>query len=145
MARFFVNRPIVAMVMSIVLVLVGFVVMQGLPIAQFPEIVPPMINVTTTYVGASAVDVEQSVATPIEQQVNGVENMIYMKSINGGDGTMTLQVSFEVGSDLDMSNVLAQNRVSQATGIPAGLGEDLRRERQEIARVSADGGDAHVA
>ena len=122
MARFFVNRPIVAMVISIVLVLVGFVVMQGLPIAQFPEIVPPMINVTTTYVGASAVDVEQSVATPVEQQVNGVENMIYMKSINGGDGTLTLQVSFEVGSDLDMSNVLTQNRVSQATAsLPASV------------------------
>src|SRR5512139_1990882 len=114
MARFFVNRPIVAMVMSIVLVLVGFVVMQGLPIAQFPDIVPPMINVTTTYVGASAVDVEQSVATPLELQVNGVENMIYMKSINANDGTLTLQVSFDVGSDLDISNMLTQNRVSQA-------------------------------
>ena len=122
MAQFFVNRPIVAMVISIVLVLVGLITMQGLPIAQFPEIVPPMINVTTTYVGASAVDVEQSVATPLEQQINGVENMIYMKSINGNDGTLTLQVSFEVGSDLDMSNVLTQNRVSQAQAqLPASV------------------------
>jgi HAE1 family hydrophobic/amphiphilic exporter-1 len=103
------------MVISIVMVLVGIIVMQGLPIAQFPDIVPPMINVTTTYVGASAIDVEQSAATPIEQQVNGVENMIYMKSINGNDGTLTLQVSFDVGSDLDMSNVLTQNRVNQAS------------------------------
>jgi hydrophobic/amphiphilic exporter-1 (mainly G- bacteria), HAE1 family len=114
MAKFFINRPIVAMVISIVLVLVGLIVMRGLPISQFPDIVPPMINVTTTFVGASAVDVEQSVATPLEQQVNGVENMIYMKSINANDGTLTLQVSFDVGSNLDMSNVLTQNRVSQA-------------------------------
>ncbi len=114
MAKFFINRPIVAMVISIVMILVGLIVMQRLPISQFPDIVPPMINVTTTFVGASAVDVEQSVATPLEQQVNGVENMIYMKSINANDGTMTLQVSFDVGSDLDMSNVLTQNRVSQA-------------------------------
>ena len=114
MSKFFINRPIVAMVISIVLVMVGFIVMRGLPISQYPEIVPPMINVTTTYVGASSVDVEQSVATPLEQQVNGVENMLYMKSINGNDGTLTLQVSFDVGSDLDMSNVLTQNRVSQA-------------------------------
>jgi HAE1 family hydrophobic/amphiphilic exporter-1 len=117
MSRFFVNRPIVAMVISIVLVLVGFIVMRGLPIAQFPDIVPPVINVTTTYVGASSVDVEQSVATPLEQQVNGVENMIYMKSINVNDGTLTLQVSFDVGSNLDMSNVLTQNRVSQAQAL----------------------------
>jgi HAE1 family hydrophobic/amphiphilic exporter-1 len=115
MSNFFIRRPIVAMVISIVMVLVGIIVMRGLPIAQFPDIVPPMINVTTTYIGASSLDVEQSVATPLEQQVNGVENMIYMKSINGNDGTMTLQVSFDVGSDLDMSNVLTQNRVNQAT------------------------------
>jgi HAE1 family hydrophobic/amphiphilic exporter-1 len=115
MSKFFVNRPIVAMVISIVMILVGLIVMRGLPISQFPDIVPPMINVTTTYVGASSLDVEQSVATPLEQQVNGVENMIYMKSINANDGTLTLQVSFDVGSDLDMSNVLTQNRVSQAS------------------------------
>src|SRR6476660_8723648 len=114
MAHFFINRPIVAMVMSIITVLLGVVAMQGLPIAQYPEIVPPMIQVTTTFIGASATDVESSVATPLEQQVNGVEKMIYMKSTNANDGTMTLKVSFEVGSNLDMDNVLTQNRVSQA-------------------------------
>jgi len=108
------------MVISILMVLVGIIVMRGLPISQFPDIVPPMINVTTTYIGASSVDVEQSVATPLEQQINGVENMIYMKSINANDGTLTLQVSFDVGSDLDMSNVLTQNRVSQATAFLPG-------------------------
>jgi HAE1 family hydrophobic/amphiphilic exporter-1 len=114
MARFFVNRPIVAMVLSIIFVLLGVVAMRGLPIAQYPEIVPPMIQVTTTFIGASATDVEASVATPMEQQINGVEKGIYMKSTNANDGTLTLKVSFEVGSNQDMDNVLTQNRVSQA-------------------------------
>ncbi len=114
MARFFVERPIVAMVISIILVLLGVVAMSGLPIAQYPEIVPPMIQVTTTFIGASATDVEASVATPLEQQVNGVEKGIYMKSTNANDGTLTLKVSFEVGSNQDMDNVFTQNRVSQA-------------------------------
>src|SRR4051794_27293388 len=114
MARFFVNRPIVAMVLSIIMVLLGVVAMRGLPIAQYPEIVPPMVQVTTTFIGASATDVEASVATPLEQQINGVEQGMYLKSTNANDGTLTLKVSFEVGSNLDMDNVLTQNRVSQA-------------------------------
>src|SRR6187455_166143 len=114
MARFFVNRPIVAIVLSIIMVMLGTVAMLGLPIAQYPEIVPPMVQVTTTFVGAGATDVETAVATPLEQKINGVENMIYMKSTNANDGTLTLKVSFEVGSSLDMNNVLTQNRVSQA-------------------------------
>ena len=114
MARFFVNRPIVAMVISIITIMLGLVAMSGLPIAQYPEIVPPMVQVTTTFIGASATDVEASVATPLEQQINGVEKGIYMKSTNANDGTLTLKVSFEVGSNLDMDNVLTQNRVSQA-------------------------------
>ena len=114
MGNFFVRRPIVAMVISIVTVIVGLVSLLRLPIAQYPEITPPLIQVTTTYVGASALDVEQAVATPIEQQVNGVERSIYMKSTNANDGTLKIEVSFEVGSDLDINNVLTQNRVSQA-------------------------------
>ena len=111
MARFFINRPIVAIVISIITVLLGAVAMQSLPIAQYPEIVPPMVQVTTTFVGASALDVEASVATPAEQKINGVENSIYMKSTNANDGTLTLKVSFDVGSNLDMANVLTQNKV----------------------------------
>src|SRR3954463_15659786 len=116
MARFFVNRPIVAIVLSIILVLLGVVAMQGLPIAQYPEIVPPMVQVTTTFIGASATDVEASVATPLEQKINGVEKGIYLKSTNANDGTLTLKVSFEVGSNQDMDNVFTQNRVSE--GMP---------------------------
>ncbi len=114
MGDFFVRRPIVAMVISIIMVLLGLVAMASLPIAQYPEIVPPMVQVTTTFVGASATDVEASVATPLEQKMNGVENMIYMKSTNANDGTLTLKVTFEVGTDLDTANVLTQNRVSEA-------------------------------
>ena len=145
MARFFVNRPIVAMVLSIIMVLLGVVAMQGLPIAQYPEIVPPMVQVTTTFIGASATDVEASVATPLEQQINGVEKGIYMKSTNANDGTLTLKVSFEVGSNLDMDNVLTQNRVSQAHAADAAVGEELRRHGEEGAGVSADGHLGQVA
>ncbi len=114
MGSFFVDRPIVAMVISIVTVLLGIVAMSSLPISQYPEIVPPMVQVSTNFTGASATDVEAAVAAPLEQKMNGVEDMIYMKSTNSNDGTFTLKVSFEVGTDLDMANVLAQNRVSEA-------------------------------
>ncbi|MDH4041441.1 MAG: efflux RND transporter permease subunit, partial [Gammaproteobacteria bacterium] len=100
MGDFFVRRPIVAMVISIIMVLLGLVAMSRLPVAQYPEIVPPMVQVSTTFVGASATDVEASVATPLEQKMNGVENMIYMKSTNANDGTLSLKVTFEVGTDL---------------------------------------------
>src|SRR5512139_984570 len=113
MGNFFIRRPIVAMVLSIVMVIVGAVALQGLPIAKFPEIVPPMVQVTTTYTGASALDVEQSVATPLEQKINGVERSIYMKSTNANDGTLKIEVSFELGTDLDIASVLVQNRVSE--------------------------------
>ncbi len=120
MGNFFIRRPIVAMVISIVTVIVGAVSLTRLPIAQYPDITPPVIQVSTTFVGASALDVEQSVATPIEQQVNGVERSIYLKSTNANDGTLKLEVSFDVGADLDISNVLTQNRVSVATpALPA--------------------------
>jgi HAE1 family hydrophobic/amphiphilic exporter-1 len=123
-AEFFVRRPIVAMVIAIVTVIVGLVALARLPIAQYPEITPPMVSVTGTYTGASAINVEQSVATPIEQKVNGVEDMIYMRSINASDGSLRLDVSFEVGTELDMANVLTQNRVSEAE---ASLPEEVKR------------------
>jgi HAE1 family hydrophobic/amphiphilic exporter-1 len=120
---FFVRRPIVAIVISIVTVLLGLVAMGRLPIAQYPDIVPPEIQVSATYTGADALTIEQSVATPIEQQVNGVDYMIYLRSVNANDGTMTLRVSFEVETNIDMDNVLVQNRVNQAD---ASLPTDVR-------------------
>jgi HAE1 family hydrophobic/amphiphilic exporter-1 len=101
------------MVISIFIVIMGLLTLQGIPVAKYPDITPPMVQVQASYTGANAVDMEQTVATPIEQQVNGVENMLYMKSVNY-NGSMTLQVSFEVGTDLDVANMLTQNRVSRA-------------------------------
>src|SRR5262245_38940076 len=114
MAAFFVRRPIVAIVIAIVTVLAGLVSMQALPIAQFPNIVPPQIIVTGTYTGADAVTIEQSVATPLEQQVNGVDDMLYMQSTNGNDGSMQLTVTFDIDTDPNIDQVNVQNRLAQA-------------------------------
>jgi len=114
MAAFFVNRPIVAMVIAIVTVLVGLVSMAGLPVAQFPNIVPPVVQVSTTYTGADAVTVEESVAVPLQQQVSGVDNMTYMYSINSSSGTMTLYVNFGLDTDANIDQVLTYMRVGQA-------------------------------
>ena len=114
MAKFFINRPIVAIVISIVMVIVGVVAILGLPIAQYPNIVPPEIFINTTYTGADAQTVEQSVATPIEQEMSGVDNMNYMYSLNANNGELKLYVNFDVKTDPNIDQVLAQIRKSQA-------------------------------
>jgi len=114
MSKFFINRPIVAMVISILMTIVGLVAMAGLPTAQFPDIVPPQITVKTTYTGADALTVEKAVATPIEQQMSGVDNMDYMYSNNANNGEMTLNVNFALGTNANTDQLLAQMRQGQA-------------------------------
>jgi multidrug efflux pump len=114
MSNFFIRRPIVAIVIAILTVLIGAVSLLGLPIAQFPQILPPQVNLTTTYTGADAVTIEQSTATPIEQQMNGVDRMLYIQSTNANDGSLYQTVTFDVGTDTDVANVLVNNRFSQA-------------------------------
>ena len=123
-SRLFINRPVVAMVIAIVTVIGGLVAMAGLPVAQFPDIVPPQIIVNTTYTGADAVTIEQSVATPLEQQMSGVDNMLYMQSTNANDGTMTLTVTFDVDTNPNIDQVNVQNRVAQAQpNLPADVNQ----------------------
>ncbi len=121
----FVDRPRLAIVISIVITLAGLIAMKAIPTAQFPDIVPPQVSVTTTYPGAGADVVETTVGQPIEAKVVGVENMLYMKSTSGSDGSYTLTVSFAVGSDADINTVNVQNRVSQAL---SQLPEEVQRQ-----------------
>src|SRR5947209_530698 len=123
-AHFFIDRPIFATVLSIVFLIVGFVALTQLPIAQYPEVAPPTVQVTATYPGANAKTVADTVATPIEQEINGVERMLYMSSQCTNDGQMTLNVTFELGTDLDTAQVLVQNRVAVAE---AKLPEEVKR------------------
>jgi multidrug efflux pump len=123
-ARFFVDRPIFATVLSLVIVIVGLVALTRLPVAQYPEVAPPTVQVSATYPGADAQTVATTVATPIEQEVNGVERMLYMASRCTNDGQMFLDVTFELGTNLDTAQVLVQNRVAVAE---AKLPEDVKR------------------
>ena len=123
-SHFFIDRPIFASVLSIVILIVGAVAYLGLPIAQYPDVTPPTVQVTATYPGANAKTVADTVAFPIEQEVNGVERMLYMSSKCTNDGQMNLDVTFELGTNLDTAQVLVQNRVAVAE---AKLPEDVKR------------------
>ena len=134
MARFFINRPIVAIVIAIVMVIVGVVALLGLPISQYPNIVPPEIFINTTYVGADAQTVEQSVATPIEQEMSGVDNMNYMYSLNANNGELKMYVNFDVKTDPNIDQVLTQMRESQAE---AKLPADVRNYGVTVKKSTA--------
>ena len=113
-SKFFIERPVLANVLAILMVLIGAVALYGLPVAQYPDVVPPTVQVTTRYPGASALTLLDTVALPIEQQVNGVEDMIYMQSTSASDGSYTLTVTFKIGTNLDNAQILVQNRVASA-------------------------------
>src|ERR1700757_3599855 len=113
-SKFFIERPVLANVLAIVIVLIGAVALFTLPVAQYPNVVPPTVSVTTMYPGASATTVLNTVALPIEKQVNGVQGMLYMQSTSASDGTYSLTVTFAIGTDLNFAQVLVQNRVSAA-------------------------------
>ena len=124
LSRFFIHRPIFATVLSMVIVIAGIASLMRLPVAQYPEIAPPTVSVTGYYPGASAKVVAQTVAQPIEEAVNGLENMLYMSSTSSNDGAYNLTVTFEVGVDLDLAMVQLQNRVAQAEAL---LPEEVQR------------------
>src|SRR3954467_6400651 len=134
-SHFFIDRPIFAAVVSIVFVIIGGVSFTRLPVAQYPEIAPPIINVSGQYPGASADVVASTVVTPIEQQINGVENMIYMSSNSTADGRFSIDVSFELGTSLDIAQVQVQNRVAIAQPrLPA----DVRNIGVTVSKKSPD-------
>ena len=134
-SRFFIERPIFANVIAIVTILIGLVALWALPIEQYPEITPPTVRVTAMYPGANAQTVADTVAAPIEQQVNGVENMLYMSSTCSSDGSYSLTVTFEIGTDLDEAQVLVQNRVAIADSL---LPEEVRRQGVTVKKQSTN-------
>jgi HAE1 family hydrophobic/amphiphilic exporter-1 len=134
-SKFFIERPIFASVISIVIVIAGVVAFGVLPVAQYPEITPPTVEVSTIYPGGNARVVAETIAAPIEQQVNGVENMIYMSSTSASDGSYKLTVTFEIGTDLDMAQVLVQNRVKLAE---PNLPEEVKRQGVNTKKKSTN-------
>jgi multidrug efflux pump len=134
LARFFIERPVFASVISIVIVLAGFISMRALPIAQYPEIVPPEVVVSTQYPGASAEVIAGTVAAPLEQQINGVPHMLYMRSTSSNSGTLDLTVTFEIGTDPDQATIDVNNRVQAAQ---ARLPEEVRRQGVTVNKRSS--------
>ena len=134
-SKFFIDRPIFATVLSLIIVLAGLAALRVLPISRYPEISPPVVNVTAIYPGASAEVIERTVAAPIEEQINGVEHMLYMDSVSSADGRVSINVTFEVGTDLDIAAVNVNNRVRQAD---AKLPQEVRRQGVTVSKSSAN-------
>ena len=132
MSKFFIERPVLANVIAILMVVIGAVAVFSLPVAQYPEVVPPTVQVSTRYPGASARTIIDTVALPIEQQVNGVEGMIYMQSYAASDGTYTLTVTFKIGTDLNLAQLMVQNRVSAAT---AALPQEVQKQGFKVRKL----------
>src|SRR5580698_243570 len=129
----FIDRPVLATVVSVFITLIGLGALFVLPVSQYPEIVPPTVQVTTSYPGASADVVAQTVATPLEQEINGVENMLYMSSQSTGDGKLTITVTFSIGTDLNVAQMLTQNRVQDA--LPR-LPDDVQRLGVQVRKAT---------
>src|SRR5260370_4269796 len=122
LTHFFIDRPGFAVVLSTFVTLLGLGALAVLPVAQYPEVVPPTVQITTSYPGASADTVARTVATPLEQEINGVENMLYMNSQSTGDGNLTITVPFRIGTDLNVAQILPQNRIQDVlTRLPANV------------------------
>ncbi len=134
-SRFFIYRPIFASVIAIVIVLVGVISIPLLPIESMPDITPPSVQVSTSYPGAGASVVAESVTAPMEEKINGVENMLYMSSKSAADGSCNITVTFEVGTDVDMATVLVQNRVNEATPV---LPEEVKRQGVKVEKQSTN-------
>jgi HAE1 family hydrophobic/amphiphilic exporter-1 len=134
-SRFFIYRPIFASVISIVIVLVGVLSIPLLPVESMPDITPPSVSVTTSFPGASAAVVAETVAAPLEEKINGVENMIYMSSKSSADGSCAITVTFEVGTDVDMATVLVQNRVNEALPV---LPEETKRQGVKVEKKATN-------
>src|SRR5258706_8239945 len=129
----FIDRPILATVVSVFVTLIGLGALVALPVAQYPEIVPPTVKVSTSYPGASAEVVSQTVATPLEQEINGVEDMLYLSSQSTGDGKLAITVTFRIGTDLNVAQMLTQNRVQDA--LPR-LPEDVQRLGVQVRKLT---------
>ena len=134
-SHFFIDRPIFATVLSLLITIIGVIAQRALPIAEYPEIAPPTVNIVANYPGASATVVAETVATPIEQEVNGVDDMLYISSQSTGDGNLSINVVFKPGTDIDQAQVLVQNRVSVAE---PRLPEDVRRLGISVRKASPD-------
>src|SRR6202162_6230603 len=134
MARFFINRPVFAIVIAIVIVILGLVVIPALPIAAYPEVVPPVVQITASYLGGNAIDLEKTVAQPIEEQLSGLDGMLYFLSSSANNGSVTISITFQLGTNPDTATVQTQNKVNVA--LPR-LPPEVQRQGVVVKKVSS--------